>query len=29
MRDGAGNVDVLALWDEGAGRHPLDRARSR
>lgn len=26
MRDGAGNVDVLALWDEGAGRHPLDRA---
>lgn len=26
MRDGAGNVDFLALWDEGAGQHPLDRA---
>ncbi|MBA3339380.1 MAG: hypothetical protein H0T54_06510, partial [Geodermatophilaceae bacterium] len=26
MRGGPGSCDFLALWDEGAGRHPLDRA---
>jgi hypothetical protein len=26
MRGGSGSRDFLALWDEGAGRHPLDRA---
>lgn len=26
MRGGPGSCDFLALWDEGAGCHPLDRA---
>lgn len=26
MREGPGSCDFLALWDEGAGCHPLDRA---
>lgn len=26
MHGGSGSVDFLALWEEGAGEHPLDRA---